>query len=378
MDELKNYVVVVSWWGQKHLPNSHDGEGMNTDAVMVVNISADELRSNYKDSLFHAAELSGTQIAFHLEPYEGRSAKSVKVRNGCTLFLVLIRLGRLTIFSGNVWVFSIVLSRSSTSKPSCCVYIRQLSHTISWLGANIWGRIIRNDSWYCIRLCCIFVIAGQRIKEANPRWPLWRRLHVFWCRGKLSRTDSWICSLPRALHQLLKQAIGLHMFHGRTNTTCWFPSALRLDTMILAFARGIRRFLVLLQPTSIRVFSSARTFIRAKMDPTTRNDGSQQLKQVLTTSLSPVTTNGWKVCDKLRLHDRETWSSRHPNWSSNPEDNSHFCFLRWLSWLRVCWLRKRWAWGVSANDAYVCFGVWKFKERSMVVDSSERNRKDRN
>lgn len=57
MRELKDFIVVISWWGQAHLENSHDGEGKNTDALVP--------------SILAAAEEFGTQIAFHIEPYEG-------------------------------------------------------------------------------------------------------------------------------------------------------------------------------------------------------------------------------------------------------------------------------------------------------------------
>uniref|UniRef100_A0A6B2L8Q7 GH26 domain-containing protein n=1 Tax=Arcella intermedia TaxID=1963864 RepID=A0A6B2L8Q7_9EUKA len=60
MEELKDYLVVVSWWGQ----TTGDGEGMKTNQLM--------------HQIFASAQKFGTQIAIHLEPYEGRSEKSVK------------------------------------------------------------------------------------------------------------------------------------------------------------------------------------------------------------------------------------------------------------------------------------------------------------
>jgi glycoprotein endo-alpha-1,2-mannosidase len=60
MKELKDYLVVVSWWGR----DSKDGEGMSTDKLM--------------HSIFKSAEKFGTKISFHLEPYEGRTIESIK------------------------------------------------------------------------------------------------------------------------------------------------------------------------------------------------------------------------------------------------------------------------------------------------------------
>jgi len=57
-------IAVLSWWGQAARKGTSDTQGVSTDAVIHLAIQA--------------AELSGrVQVAFHLEPYEGRSAGSV-------------------------------------------------------------------------------------------------------------------------------------------------------------------------------------------------------------------------------------------------------------------------------------------------------------
>lgn len=55
MEKLKDYVVVMSWWGRPDVKDAKDGEGYSTDLVMP--------------KLFKAAEKTGAKIAFHLEPY---------------------------------------------------------------------------------------------------------------------------------------------------------------------------------------------------------------------------------------------------------------------------------------------------------------------
>lgn len=64
MEALKEYVVVVSWWGRPSRKDSSDGEGCVTDLVMPM--------------LLESAERHGAKIAIHLEPYASRTAKSVK------------------------------------------------------------------------------------------------------------------------------------------------------------------------------------------------------------------------------------------------------------------------------------------------------------
>lgn len=60
MSELRNYVVVISWWGTR----GADGEGSPTNSLVP--------------AILKAAEKYGARIAIHLEPYEGRNAKTVK------------------------------------------------------------------------------------------------------------------------------------------------------------------------------------------------------------------------------------------------------------------------------------------------------------
>eukprot|EP01130_Rhizamoeba_saxonica_P017657 TRINITY_DN8604_c0_g1_i1.p1 TRINITY_DN8604_c0_g1~~TRINITY_DN8604_c0_g1_i1.p1 ORF type:complete len:431 (+),score=84.25 TRINITY_DN8604_c0_g1_i1:1-1293(+) len=64
MSDLKDYLVVISWWGPKHKSESKDGEGFTTDVLVGM--------------ILQSAEKYGTKIAFHIEPYEGRSAESVR------------------------------------------------------------------------------------------------------------------------------------------------------------------------------------------------------------------------------------------------------------------------------------------------------------
>ena len=51
--ELKDYVIAVSWWGR----GKTDGEGKSTDSLMPL--------------LFKVAEKVGAKLCIHLEPYEG-------------------------------------------------------------------------------------------------------------------------------------------------------------------------------------------------------------------------------------------------------------------------------------------------------------------
>jgi len=61
MEDLKDYVVVVSWWGR----TGADGEGSPSDSLFPV--------------FLKAAEETGAKLAIHLEPYTGRNAASVKL-----------------------------------------------------------------------------------------------------------------------------------------------------------------------------------------------------------------------------------------------------------------------------------------------------------
>eukprot|EP00727_Mastigamoeba_balamuthi_P014215 m51a1_g9416 putative glycoprotein endo-alpha- -mannosidase (1076) ;mRNA; r:352396-357808 len=63
MEDLRDYVVVVSWWGPRDAANAADGEGYTTDETMQL--------------LLDSARAKGAKIAIHLEPYKGRNAQSV-------------------------------------------------------------------------------------------------------------------------------------------------------------------------------------------------------------------------------------------------------------------------------------------------------------
>eukprot|EP00899_Mesostigma_viride_P014241 jgi/Mesvir1/22818/Mv20081-RA.1 len=58
-------VLVLSWWGPEWRPASADTQGVHTDSALPI--------------LFRAAEASGDiKLAFHLEPYAGRTALTVR------------------------------------------------------------------------------------------------------------------------------------------------------------------------------------------------------------------------------------------------------------------------------------------------------------
>jgi glycoprotein endo-alpha-1,2-mannosidase len=56
-------VAVISWWGRPSVPGTHDTQGISTDEVVP--------------AVLDAAEAQGIKVAFHLEPYAGRTALSV-------------------------------------------------------------------------------------------------------------------------------------------------------------------------------------------------------------------------------------------------------------------------------------------------------------
>jgi glycoprotein endo-alpha-1,2-mannosidase len=56
--------VVASWWGPAWRSQSTDGQGVTTDAVLPI--------------LLRAAHAHGVRVAFHLEPYPGRTAATVR------------------------------------------------------------------------------------------------------------------------------------------------------------------------------------------------------------------------------------------------------------------------------------------------------------
>ena len=57
-------VMVVSWWGRAARAGSADTQGVKTDLVM--------------GNILARAELNGISVAFHLEPYPGRDAVSIR------------------------------------------------------------------------------------------------------------------------------------------------------------------------------------------------------------------------------------------------------------------------------------------------------------
>jgi glycoprotein endo-alpha-1,2-mannosidase len=56
-------VVVLSWWGQRSRSESRDTQGVSTDELIPTILAT-------------ASTVDGISIAFHLEPYPGRTAKS--------------------------------------------------------------------------------------------------------------------------------------------------------------------------------------------------------------------------------------------------------------------------------------------------------------
>lgn len=56
-------VAVLSWWGQAARDGTHDTQGVQTDLVI--------------NQVVAAAASSQVKIAFHLEPYPGRTAQTV-------------------------------------------------------------------------------------------------------------------------------------------------------------------------------------------------------------------------------------------------------------------------------------------------------------
>ena len=57
-------VAVLSWWGRPTVQGTHDTQGVSTDDAVP--------------TVLNAASAAGLHIAFHLEPYAGRSARSVR------------------------------------------------------------------------------------------------------------------------------------------------------------------------------------------------------------------------------------------------------------------------------------------------------------
>lgn len=88
---------MVSWWGRPDVDGTADSQGVNTDLAVPLVIAAAErswlTRRDAADDARHAganaddnaratsasrAGGGGMHIAFHLEPYPGRTAASVK------------------------------------------------------------------------------------------------------------------------------------------------------------------------------------------------------------------------------------------------------------------------------------------------------------
>jgi len=66
MEEMRSAgigVAVISWWGRPDVPGTHDTQGVSTDAAVP--------------AVLEAAAKQGMSVAFHLEPYEGRTAETV-------------------------------------------------------------------------------------------------------------------------------------------------------------------------------------------------------------------------------------------------------------------------------------------------------------
>lgn len=65
---MKHYgitLVILSWWGQCSNPSSTDTQGVCTDKIFPIVFSI-------------AEEVEGINLAFHLEPYPGRSVVSIR------------------------------------------------------------------------------------------------------------------------------------------------------------------------------------------------------------------------------------------------------------------------------------------------------------
>lgn len=109
MQEMKKNgicMAVLSWWGQASNNNTHDTQGVQTDNVI--------------QHVIKAAERNNMKIAFHLEPYHGRTALSVL---DDTKYLMK-RFG-----------LSTALHRSSDNRPVFYVYDSYHVHPSDWKNA---------------------------------------------------------------------------------------------------------------------------------------------------------------------------------------------------------------------------------------------------
>lgn len=59
--------LVISWWGPSWREGTHDTQGVNTDAVLGVVVKELEQQQDTR-----------VKLAFHLEPYEGRTVQTVR------------------------------------------------------------------------------------------------------------------------------------------------------------------------------------------------------------------------------------------------------------------------------------------------------------
>mmetsp|Transcript_2728 Transcript_2728/g.6300 ORF Transcript_2728/g.6300 Transcript_2728/m.6300 type:complete len:425 (+) Transcript_2728:146-1420(+) len=57
-------IVVISWWGRPGVPGTSDTQGVNTDTAVSLVLEA-------------AEKVGGIKVAFHLEPYSGRTAETI-------------------------------------------------------------------------------------------------------------------------------------------------------------------------------------------------------------------------------------------------------------------------------------------------------------
>ncbi len=75
-------VIVASWWGQETKPTSTDTQGVNTDRTIKKLLEVADEFNREQVSLAESESLLAPpkqiKIAFHLEPYPGRTIESVK------------------------------------------------------------------------------------------------------------------------------------------------------------------------------------------------------------------------------------------------------------------------------------------------------------
>lgn len=64
--------MAVSWWGQASRASAADSQGVSTDSLIPTVLAAAEAVAS------NASDPRPIKIAFHLEPYPGRTAASVR------------------------------------------------------------------------------------------------------------------------------------------------------------------------------------------------------------------------------------------------------------------------------------------------------------